>query len=100
MIASGFVEGRIQYIIEFPYSFKPFSQSLVDYGLDRFEGKTQQDVKDGNSRQGKSTRVFNFTYNDYKNCDDVKVRWLSPEISNYKSHFSGPFFKFLMDKNN
>ena len=64
MIVSGFVDGRIQYIIEFPYSYKPFSQSLIDYGFDRFEGKTKEDVKNGNSRQGKSTRVFNFNYNN------------------------------------
>ena len=97
MIVSGFVKGRIQYIIEFPYSYEPFSQSLIDYGFDRFEGKTKEDVKNGNSRQGKSTRVFNFNYNNYKDCTDLKVRWLSPEISSYESHFSGPFYKFLMD---
>jgi len=97
MIVSGFVDGRIVYIIEFPYSFKPFSQSLIDYSFDRFEGKTKEDVKNGNSRQGKSGRVFGFTYRDYMDCPDLKIRFISQDISIYESHLSKPFFKFLMD---
>jgi hypothetical protein len=88
---------RIVYIIEFPYSFKPFSQSLIDYSFDRFEGKTKEDVKSGNSRQGKSTRVFNFNYNDYKDCPDLKIRFINEDISDYESNLTKPFFKFLMD---
>tara|TARA_R100000152_G_C6767595_1_gene192852 strand:- start:853 stop:1677 length:825 start_codon:yes stop_codon:yes gene_type:complete len=97
MIVSGFVNGRIVYIIEFPYSYKPFSQSLIDYSFDRFEGKTKEDVKNGNSRQGKSTRVFNFNYNDYKDCPDLKIRFINEDISDYESNLTKPFFKFLMD---
>jgi len=97
MIVSGFVNGRVVYIIEFPYNFKPFSQSLIDYSFDRFEGKTKEDVKNGNSRQRKSTRVFNFNYNDYKDCPDLNIRFISPEVLSYESRLSKPFFKFLMD---
>ena len=43
-----------------------FSENLIKYGLDRFEGKSKNDVKNGNSRQKKTARVFNFTYRDYK----------------------------------
>jgi hypothetical protein len=95
MIISGFVKGRIVYIIEFPYGFKKFSQKLIDYGYDRFEGKTKEDVKNGNSRQGKSTRVFNFNYNDYIDCPDIKLRWVSPELNSFRKNIVSKFYNFL-----
>ena len=95
MIVSGFVKGRIVYIIEFPYGFKKFSQKLIDYGYDRFEGKTKEDCKNGNSRQGTSSRVFNFSYLDYIDCPDVKVRWISPNLSSFRKNIVGKFYNWL-----
>jgi len=96
MIVSGFVKGRIVYILEFPYGFKKFSQKLIDYGCDRFEGKTKEDCKNGNSRQSTSVRVFNFSYLDYIDCPDIKVRWVSPNLNSFKKNIVGKFYNFLM----
>tara|TARA_B100000965_G_C19596024_1_gene760305 strand:+ start:1920 stop:2705 length:786 start_codon:yes stop_codon:yes gene_type:complete len=91
MIVSGFVTGRIQYILEFPYSYKVWSEELIKYSFDRFEKVTK--------RQLKKTRTYGFTYNLYKECPDVKVRWINPNIDDYSERFSQPFLKYLKSIN-
>lgn len=92
MLVSGFVNGRLIYILEFPFSTPPFRENL-EKQLSQWEKK----LKGSYSTKGQFLRSAGFDYKAYINSDDLKVIFLlnKNEIEQYKQYICRDFFSIL-----
>ncbi|MEO0116712.1 MAG: hypothetical protein ABIK97_04105 [candidate division WOR-3 bacterium] len=95
MLVSGLVDGKLIYIIEFPFSTPDFVRNL-----EKKLKKWQEKLKGSKSIKGQFLRSADFDYKDYTNCPDLKVVYLlsKDELTKYKSYIAKGFYEFLREK--
>lgn len=91
MLVSGFVDGKLIYILEFPFNHQEFINRLRSLLIKRFPG--------GKDITGEFLRSADFYYRNYIECDDLKVMYIleKNKLEGYKSYTSRDFYKFLED---
>jgi len=92
MLISGFVNGKLIYIIEFPFNFKDFVKNL-EIQIQKWQKK----LKGSKSTKGQFLRSANFDYKKFIKCQNLKIVYLlnKDELSKYESYISKDFYKFL-----
>ncbi len=90
MVVSGYVDGKLIYIIEFPFHCSAFVKKLKKQIRKRFP---KGDVT------GQFLRSANFDYRDYINCKETKIIFLlsKSELEKYKGNVVRDFYKFLLE---
>ncbi len=90
MVISGFVDGELVYILEFPFSCFSFVKNLKKQLVKRFPKK---------DLAGEFLRSANFTFENYKNCKNLKVIYLKKDkLAKNKIHLAKKFYDFLFKK--
>lgn len=89
MIISGFINGELIYILEFPFICLCFVKRL----------KKQLDKRFPNGdKMGEFLRSANFIFEHYKNCKKLKIVYLNKnKLSKNKNNFTKNFYNFLMN---
>jgi len=89
MLVSGFVDGKLIYIIEFPFNCKTFVEKLNLQLQKRFP---TGDIT------GEFLRSANFSYKDYISCKEKNIIFLLPkgELEKYKENIVKGFYEFLL----
>ncbi len=90
MLVSGFIDGKLIYIIEFPFSCKSFVKKLNRQLGKRFP---KGDIT------GQFLRSANFDYRDYISCKEMIIIFLilKQELKKYKQNIVKDFYKFLLE---
>lgn len=90
MSVSGFVDGRLIYILEFPFRCNSFASKLRQQLNRRFPNG---DVR------GQFLRSANFDYRDFMECDDLRVVFClsKSELEKYRNNIVKGFYRFLME---
>ncbi len=90
MLVSGFVDGKLIHILEFPFKCSFFISKLEKQLNKRFPNG---DIT------GQFLRSANFDYRDYIQCKDLKVVFCLPkkELIEYKDNIVKGFYEFLME---
>lgn len=88
MLVSGFVDGKLIYVMEFPFRCESFVKKLSQQLERRFP---KGDVS------GQFLRSANFDYRDYISCKEMKIIFLLPksELEKYKQNIVKGFYEFL-----
>jgi len=91
MLVSGFVDGKLIYIFEFPFKFREFKDHLKDQLDKRFGAKRPK---------GLFLRSASFNYKHYKNCQELRIVYLleKNELEKYKDNFGKGFYNWLAGK--
>jgi hypothetical protein len=94
MLVSGFINGRLIYIIEFPFSCPDFIANL-EKQIKRWQGK----LKGSRSAKGQFLRSATFDYKHFINCPKLKIVFLlkREELAKYKTYITNGFYEFLMN---
>ena len=87
MVVSGFVDARLIYILEFPFSYPEFVQ--------RIQEQLERHFARGERAPGQYLRGAQFSFKNYKNCPQLKVIYKEPRISYFEQYLSGELFNFL-----
>lgn len=88
MLVSGFVDGRLLYILEFPFNTDTFIAKL----------KSQLDKRFPNGDQeGLYLRGANFTYRDY--LSSAQLLYLANDVESFRSYMNRIFYHELLEKN-
>lgn len=92
MLVSGFVDGRLVYILEFPFSCPSFVSNLESQLKRRFPG--------GKDIPNEYLRSASFAYKDFISCPQLKTVYLADksELERYRQHIVRDFSKFLEGK--
>lgn len=95
ILISGFIDGKLIYILEFPFKYSEFINHLENQ-LAKFENK----LKDGRKTVGQFLRSANFDYKHYINCPNVKIIFLleKSKLKEYKKYIVKDFYEFLEKK--
>lgn len=92
MLVAGFVDGELIFILEFPFNHKNFVIHLKKQLKRRFPR---------GDKLGEFLRSANFSFEDYKNCKDLKLVYLNKEsLNKNKVTFTKKFFEFLLSLKN
>ncbi|MEK7448852.1 MAG: hypothetical protein AAB019_05140 [Planctomycetota bacterium] len=87
MLVSGFVDGELIYILEFPFNHKTFLANL--------KKQLQRYFPDGDET-GRFLRSANFDFNDYSDCATLKTVYLSKaNLEKTNDNFNHKFYEFL-----
>jgi len=87
ILVSGFIDGELIYIMEFPFNCKSFFKNLKKQLKKRFPKA---------KKAGEFLRSANFTFKDYQNCRELKLIYLNKEALNRtKINFTNNFSNFL-----
>ncbi|TSC58221.1 MAG: hypothetical protein Greene041679_153 [Parcubacteria group bacterium Greene0416_79] len=94
ILVSGFVDGRLIYILEFPFAVRSFSEKL--------ERQLRKQFPDGRHIKGRYLRSASFTFKDYISSRDLKVIFLlsKVELERFREYISKKFFHALHEKSN
>ena len=89
MLVSGFVDGKLIYILEFPFDFPEFTERLEKLLYKRFP--KGQDIP------GEFLRSADFHYKHFINCPELKVVYLlkKDKLEEYRTCISRDFYAFL-----
>lgn len=87
MVVSGFVDARLIYILEFPFSYREFVQRLNEQ-LERHFAR-------GERAPGQFLRSAQFSFRNYKNCPQLKAIYRDSQLANYRQFLTGELFNFL-----
>ena len=89
LLVSGFVDGKLIYILEFPFAFPGFVENLEKQLRDRFPG--------GEDINGQFLRAANFDYRDFVACPELKVVYLlgKDQLRAYQPYIVRGFYQFL-----
>jgi len=87
MVVSGFVDARLVYILEFPFSYPRFVQ--------RIREQLGKHFARGKRAPGQYLRSAQFSFKNYKDCPQLKVIYKEPRISYFKQYLTGELFNFL-----
>ncbi|MBU2530466.1 MAG: hypothetical protein KKD35_05445 [Elusimicrobia bacterium] len=92
MLISGFIDGKLIYIIEFPFNSAVFVQHLKRQLLKRF--------KEGGDKKGEFLRSASFHYQHFIEIKKLKIAYLvdKKELEKHSKYIVKPFFVFLMKK--
>ena len=90
MLVSGFVDGKLIYLIEFPFRTKSFTDTLYRQLIKRFP--------DGKDRSGEFLRSASFDYRDYSEAHKITPVYVLPKqaLGEYKKYISQKFYDFLL----
>ncbi|MCJ7426674.1 MAG: hypothetical protein MUO17_06070 [Dehalococcoidales bacterium] len=92
MLVSGFVDGKLIYIIEFPFKCPEFVENLRVQLLKRFP--KGQDITN------EYLRSAGFDYRDFTKCNERKIVYLltKKELMQFKPYIIRDFYNFLEEK--
>jgi len=92
MLVSGFIDGRLIYIIEFPFSHASFVECLNEQLWKRFPG--------GKDIKTEYLRSASFGYRTFINCLDLKIDYLATkdELYKYRQYIVKDFYEYLRMK--
>ncbi len=92
MLVSGFIDGKLIYIIEFPFNCPDFVKNL-----EMQIKKWQEKLKGSKSIKGQFLRSATFDYKNFIRCPNLRIVFLlsKKELSKYKEYISDGFYKFL-----
>lgn len=95
MLISGFVDGKLIYIIEFPFTFSDFVKNL-----EMKIWKWQVKLKGSKSTKGQFLRSADFDYKDFIKCSNLKIAYLlnKDELTKYEQYIAKDFYGFLLKK--
>jgi len=95
MLVSGFVDGHLVYIIEFPFACPAFLEKLENQ-LKKWERK----LVEGRQTRGQFLRSAYFNYKDYINCSGLRIVYLLPKakLEKFKEYIAPGFYQFLLEK--
>ncbi|MDR0977996.1 MAG: hypothetical protein LBL71_03050 [Endomicrobium sp.] len=91
LLVSGFINGRLIYIFEFPFNIEPFVRNLRRQLEKKFPNRIR--------KEGDYLRSASFTYKDFIfDCHNKKKYLLQKEeLLKYKKFFDSKFFKKLLE---
>lgn len=90
MLISGFVDGELIYILEFTFRCSSFGERLIRQIRKRFPR---------GDRPGEFLRSANFTFEHYKDCEELKVIYLEREkLEKHKEQLTKKYHRFLSEK--
>lgn len=87
MVVSGFVDARLIYILEFPFSYPEFVQ--------RIQEQLERHFARGKRAPGQFLRGAQFSFKNYKDCPQLKIIYKEPHISDFEQYLTGELFNFL-----
>ncbi len=90
MLVSGFVDGKLIYLLEFPFTTKLFTFKL--------ETQLQNKFPNGNE-VGYYLRSANFSYKDYIDSTELKVVYCINNLEKYKQFIVRDFYQKLLNIN-
>jgi hypothetical protein len=92
MLVSGFVDGKLIYIFEFPFNCPDFVANL-----EKQVSRWKEKLEGSKSVKGQYLRSAGFNYKDFMNCTKLRTVFILPKkrLSRYKSYISKDFYKFL-----
>jgi len=92
MLVSGFVDGKLIYIIEFPFIYKSFIKNL-EKQINRWMRK----LKGSRTMKGQFLRSANFDYKNFIDCPDLKIVYLlsKEELKKYEPYIARGFYQRL-----
>lgn len=90
MLISGFADGKLLYILEFPFNTKSF--------IDKLNIQLMKNFPDGKDKLGHFLRSANFDYRDYISSPDLKKVYILPktELEKYKDYITSKFYEKLL----
>lgn len=87
MLVSGFINGTLIFVIEFPFNFAVFTSKIEKQLKEHFP---KGDVS------GHYLRGAKFSFNDYKDCKELKLIYINKEqLRIQRENFSKNFYYFL-----
>jgi len=95
VLVSGFVDGKLIYIIEFPFNSSDFVKN-PEIKIQKWQRK----LKGSKSTRGQFLRSADFDYKDYIESPKLEVKYLLPkeELAKYSDYISKGFYEFLESK--
>lgn len=90
MLVSGFVDGRLIYLLEFPFTTKLFTQAL--------EAQLKRHFPNGDE-PGKYLRSANFDYRHYVDDPDLKVIYCFDDLPSCQKFIVDGFYRRLLKLN-
>jgi hypothetical protein len=93
LLVSGFIDGKLIYIIEFPFNSPDFVKNL-EVKVQKWQDK----LKGSKSIKGQFLRSADFDYKDYVKSPSLKIVYLlsKSELEKYKEYISKEFYEFLL----
>lgn len=88
MLVSGFVDGRLVYIIKFPF------HCLESRLSDRLERKFPGGKREGNS----FLRSADFDFSHYRDCAEVEIVYCADELIVFQDCLNHHFYEWLLEK--
>jgi len=89
MLVSGFVDGRLIYILEFPFTYTEFVQRLRE--------QLERQFARGERKKGQFLRSAQFSFKHYKNCPQLRIIYKEPHIDTFKGFLRGELFNYLKE---
>ena len=90
MLVSGFVDGELIYVLEFPFNHPTFVKRLKTQLNKRFPS---------GDKSSEFLRSANFTFEHYKNCRRLKVIYLEKDkLEKHKKQLTQKYYDFLFKK--
>lgn len=95
MLVSGFVNGKLIYIIEFPFTSSDFVKNL-EIKIQKWQRK----LKGSKSIKGQFLRSADFDYKDFIKSSNLKIVYLlsKDELAKYEPYISKGFYEFLEER--
>ncbi|MEW6103695.1 MAG: hypothetical protein AB1630_07795 [bacterium] len=92
VLISGFVDGKLIYILEFPFNYPKFTKHLEGQLLKRFKG--------GRDITGQFLRSANFDYKYFIDSPNLKIIYIlkKDKLEGYKPYIVKDFYEFLKKK--
>jgi hypothetical protein len=92
MLISGFVDGKLIYIFEFPFNYSKFVKHLEEQLLHRF--------RKGKDITGQFLRSASFDYRHFINCPDLRIVYIlgKSNLKEYQAYIVKGFYNFLDGK--
>ncbi|TAN33059.1 hypothetical protein EPN28_03615 [Patescibacteria group bacterium] len=91
ILVSGFIDGQLIYILEFPFCNEGFTSCLKLKLKKRFKNKSRE--------KGTFLRSASFGFRDYQNCKKLKIVYINVKaLKDNRSNFNGKFYNFLTEK--
>jgi hypothetical protein len=93
MLVSGFIDGKLIYIIEFPFNCPTFVGRL-----EKQIEKWQEKLRGSKTTKGQFLRSATFNYKHFIKCPQLKIIFLlkKKELSKYKNYIAKDFYNFLI----
>ena len=85
MLVSGFVDGRLLYILEFPFNTRPF--------VERLESRLRRKFPDGDV-SGIYLRSADFNHSHY--IDEAVLVYRAADLARFRDFFNGDFYARLL----